>query len=285
LPTAHFFPHDLGPDGESASFAIRSEAEQGIALIAVLWMLVLLSVVAAALALETHSSTRIASNMAEKAAARAAADAGIQRAILDLETPLFAKGQRFRTDGTVYDWRFGNSNVRISIRVEASKVDLNQAPEPVLSALFQLAGISQSKAQSLAAAVADFRDRDNLPRANGAESDAYRSAGLSWGPKNAPFQSIDELRQVIGITPEIYGRVADDITVYSMTSVAEQSPAGLAKFLLQAKSSAQLSPDVVASIRAVSRRPSGAVFIRETVVQPYTGQGTWTLSWDQRNPG
>ena len=41
--------------------------EEGIALIAVLWMLILLSMMAAALSLEFHSSTRIARNMADDA--------------------------------------------------------------------------------------------------------------------------------------------------------------------------------------------------------------------------
>src|SRR6185503_6495553 len=63
---------------------IRDGSEAGIALIAVLWTLILLSIIAAALSLETRSSTRIARNMAENATARAAADSGIQRAILDL---------------------------------------------------------------------------------------------------------------------------------------------------------------------------------------------------------
>ena len=123
-------PCPSGPHDEAAPGVIRSEAEQGIALIAVLWMLVLLSVVAAALALEAHSSTRIASNLAEKAAARAAADAGVQRAILDLQTPIVAKGQKFRADGTVYEWRFGKSIVRITIRAEANKVDLIKLQSP-----------------------------------------------------------------------------------------------------------------------------------------------------------
>jgi hypothetical protein len=155
-----------------------------------------------------------------------------------------------------------------------------------LSALFQLAGVGQGKAQSLAAAVADFRDSDNLPRMNGAESDAYQSAGLPWGPKNLPFQSIDELRQVLGITPEIYGRVADYITVYSLAPMSEQG--GLARFLLQAKMNSQPlpnPPDAAFSIHAESRRSSGAVFIRETVVQPNPGWGSWILSWHQANLG
>src|SRR5262249_17724655 len=82
---------------EQAPGAMSRSREQGIALIAVLWMLVLLSIVAAALSLETRSSTRVARNMAENAAARAAADAGVQRALLDLT----GDEAKFRADGTV----------------------------------------------------------------------------------------------------------------------------------------------------------------------------------------
>src|SRR5262245_21848711 len=61
---------------------IRSE--QGIALIAVLWGLMLLSIIAVGISVEIRSTTSIARNRVENAAASAAADAGIQRAILDL---------------------------------------------------------------------------------------------------------------------------------------------------------------------------------------------------------
>jgi hypothetical protein len=43
---------------------------------------------------------------------------------------------KFRPDGTVYAWPFGDSMVYISIRDELGKVNLNQAPETLLSALF-----------------------------------------------------------------------------------------------------------------------------------------------------
>jgi general secretion pathway protein K len=105
---------------------MSGRSEEGIALIAVLWMLTLLSIIAAALSLETRSSLRIARNMAENAAARAAADAGIQRAVLDLVNtpgaPADARG--FRTGGRAYAWRFANSTVHISVQDEASKIDL-----------------------------------------------------------------------------------------------------------------------------------------------------------------
>ena len=70
---------------------MRSRGERGIALIAVLWALIVLSLIAAAVSVGTHSSIIIARNTADRAAARRAADAGIQRAILDLLAALNSK--------------------------------------------------------------------------------------------------------------------------------------------------------------------------------------------------
>ncbi len=146
--------------------AMSDKREEGVALVAVLWTLTLLSIIAAALSWESRSSARIARNMADNAAARVAADAGIQRAILDLVTVPDVK--KFRTDGAVYVWMFANSTVQISLQDEASKIDLNKAPEAALAALFDSVGVDPVKAQSLADAIADFRDPDNFSRPRGA---------------------------------------------------------------------------------------------------------------------
>ena len=79
-------------------------------------------------------------------------------------------------------------------------------------------GVDPAKAQSLADAIADFRDPDDLPRLHGAEEADYRDAGLAWGPTNAPFQTVEDLQQVLGMTADIYRRVAPDLSVYSLTA-------------------------------------------------------------------
>jgi general secretion pathway protein K len=268
---------------------MKDRSEEGVALIAVLWTLTLLSIIAAALSLEMRSSTGIARNMAENAAARAAADAGIQRVVLDLVntpgTPPNARG--FHTDGTVYAWRFANSTVHISVQDEASKVDLNQAPEALLAVLFESVGIDPDKAQSLADAIADFRDTDNLTRPRGAEEPEYRSAGLAWGPKNAPFQMIEELQQVLGMTAEIYGRVAASLTTYYIADTINPTMPDerLTRLLRRAGSNLQYfasSPGFVFSIRSEAKSSKGAVFVREAVVQlPPGGPQIQVLAWRQ----
>jgi Type II secretion system (T2SS), protein K len=242
---------------------MRGRSEDGIALIAVLWVLTLLSVIVLAFSFVTRISARIARNMTDIAAARAAADAGVQRAILDLVT--IPDRKKFRTDGTPYWWSFASSKVRVSVQDEASKVDLNKGPEAALAALFESAGVDTERAQSLADAVADFRDPDNLVRPRGAEEADYRSAGLAWSPKNTLFQSIEELQQVLGMSTDIYRRVAPDLTIYSVDEA--QAFFG--------------SPSRTYSIRAKAEGPDGGTFIREAVVRLRGGILANLLVWRQ----
>ena len=268
---------------------MRDRSEQGIALIAVIWALALLSIIAANLSVEANTSTRVARNLDESAVAQAAADAGIQRAILDLGTSTTTAGAGgFRSDGTVYAWRFSNSTVLISIKDEASKIDLNKAPEALFTALFESIGVDPDQAESLADAIADFRDADNLKHLHGAEEPEYRDAGLAWGPKNAPFQTIEELQQVLGMTAEIYDRVAPDLSVYALTSTLPATDdERLTRIISQAgfePSSVATSPRAVFTIRAEAKTDNGGVFIRQAIVQLSTEgaavqSGPLILSW------
>jgi general secretion pathway protein K len=48
-----------------------------------------------------------------------------------------------------------------------------------------------------------------------AAGDNSQAAAPGYRPRHGPFHSVDELRLVAGITPEIYARVAHALTVYS----------------------------------------------------------------------
>jgi general secretion pathway protein K len=250
-------------------------------------MLILLSMMAVALSLELHSNTRIARNMAESAAARAAADAGIQRAILDLVSSpnTLTHTRKFRADGTVYAWRFANCLVRLSVQDERGKIDLNQASALLLAAVIEAEGVNRNIAQSLGDAIADFRDADNFPRLSGAEEADYRTARVTWGPKNEPFQSVEELQQVLGMTPEIYARVAPYLTIYSVGVINPAlADARLAGILRRGSFNTQIlasSPGLAFSVHAEAEGSDGAKFVREAVVQldPEATVPVWLLAW------
>jgi general secretion pathway protein K len=101
------------------------------------------------------------------------------------------------------------------IESEAGKVDLNAATFELLKSLFSIVGVTDDQSAALAAAVIDWRDQDDLVHLNGAESPQYRSANLPYGAKNEPFDSIEELRMVLGVTPDIFTKASSALTVYT----------------------------------------------------------------------
>jgi general secretion pathway protein K len=185
----------------------------GIALVIVLWGLVLLAVIAAAFTTETRTEVTLARNLVENAKAKALADAGVHAAMLGLHHREVEK--RWRADGTVYSMASGEGEVSIVINDEAGKIDLNAAPDELIQGLLAAVGLEEAEAQALTAAIADFRDPDDETHLGGAEDAEYRAAGLARGPKNKPFEAVEELHQVLGMTREVYALAAPGLTVHS----------------------------------------------------------------------
>ena len=185
--------------------------ERGIALLMVLWALLLLALLATVFGGNARTEVNLARNLVENAQAEALADAGIYRAIVGLAMEPQEGG--FSGDGRVYQWEASGGEVRFSIRDEGGKIDLNQAQDILLRELFIAVGVDAQRSAELADAIVDFRDEDSQKRPNGAEEREYASAGLAYGPKNRPFELVDELAYVLGMTPDVYRRVAPLLTV------------------------------------------------------------------------
>jgi general secretion pathway protein K len=185
-----------------------------VALVLVMWASILLAVVAASFIFDRRTEAMVVANSLSIARAREAADAGVQRAIFEAY-----RGDSgpdvWKRDGSVHDWSFDGIPVRIGMRDESAKIDINVAPDALLRGLFLSAGLNDDQASSLLDAVLDWRDPDSLKRLHGAEEADYRAAGLDYGPANAPFQAIEELQLVLGMRPEVFHRIAPSITVYS----------------------------------------------------------------------
>lgn len=101
---------------------------------------------------------------------------------------------------------------------EERKININKADLPLLERFFKVClGSSDMEAQELAAAIVDWRDTDSmLSIPLGSAEDAYY-IGLNhpYKCKDADFDSLDELLLVKGITPEIFARIRDYLTVYT----------------------------------------------------------------------
>ncbi len=162
-----------------------------------------------------------------EAGLEAAQGADLEAAETDPET-FPGTGGRWRADGTVYAWRFGGGALRTAVHGEAGKIDLNAGDEALLLGLFraaswtgpegELQGLDEDAAAALVDALRDFADPDDLTRLNGAEDRDYAAAGLPWGAKDAPFEAVEELQQVLGMTAPLYQAVAPALTVYTGAS-------------------------------------------------------------------
>ncbi len=223
---------------------MRRGDERGIALVAVLWVVAILGLIAAVFMREARTEIALTRNLAEEAKAEALAEAGVSRAMLALLG--LDETMPWQVDGTPFAFEYGGGTVQLSMQDEGGKIDLNRARDAVLQGLFTSVEVAPEAAQHLVDAIADFRDADSLRHANGAEDADYAKAGLPYDAKDAPFEATEELLQVLGMTPEIYARVAPYITVYSPRRDVNlaTAPLGVLKAL------SYLSPERVQAIVA-----------------------------------
>ena len=196
----------------------RAGAKQdGIALILVLGLVIFLTVVALAFSDNQRVSTQIASNTVQIARAQAAADGAVHRMVYELARPRPVDAQaalaQWKADGVVHQWAENGLQIAVSAKSEAAKIDLNFAAEPLLKQVFVSGGASEEEADAIVAAVKDWTDADNLKRPNGAEADDYRAAGRKVLPANDFFIAIEELQNVLGVSPKLYNAVAPFLTV------------------------------------------------------------------------
>lgn len=190
----------------------------GIALVSVLWLLVLLSLIVLNLAGGTRIELQLASNLRLAASARHVAEAGVNWGLWSL---LQANTAGWLADGSTRNLELEGFNVEVALVDEQGKIDLNEASPELLQGLFESVGLAKETAQIQVDAILDWRDEDQLPSPHGAEEEQYQALGLT-GPGNAPFEQLQELRQVLGMTPELYQQVQPALTLYS--NKAEVNP-------------------------------------------------------------
>lgn len=191
-----------------------SHRMRGAALLLVLWLIVLLTALVGGFALLARIEGLQGRALTRGLVAENVARAGVEYALT--RVALTDPRRQWRADGRPYRWRFADADVEISLIDEAGKLDINQADVPLLGGLLRALGVDQGQAERLASAIADWRDTDQLTQpAGGGEDPDYASAGLPYGAKDAEFESVAELQQVLGFTPAIYALLEPHVTVFS----------------------------------------------------------------------
>jgi general secretion pathway protein K len=187
--------------------------QKGLALVIVLWVLSLLTIMAGSFALSMRRETSIIEGIRNNAQAVAIAGSGIAMAEMMLLNP--DQNKRWRADGSIYQIDSVDTRVRVQLLSEAGKIDINNADQTLLQGLMAQAPVDAEQQTRIVNAILDWRDQDDLEHLNGAEKKEYQDAGLSYQPRNNPFQSIEELQLVLGMNESVYKWIEALVTVYS----------------------------------------------------------------------
>lgn len=187
--------------------------QSGAAFLLVLWLLALLTILLGSFALMARTESLQARHLFDTTTARYAAEAGINRAVYQMA--IADPQQRWTPDGRKYELGFEQAQLVLEITDEGGLIDLNASDTRTLSNLMLSHGLAQDEADALADAILDWRDTDDLVSPNGAEDPDYDAQGYSYGAKDGPFDTVSEVQQVMGMTQELYERIAPALTIYS----------------------------------------------------------------------
>jgi general secretion pathway protein K len=197
----------------------------GVAFVLVLWVIAMLSILLGSFALVARTENLQSRHLFDTTQARYAAEAGLNLAVFGLRKadPL----QRWVADGRPYDFGYGDAEIEVRITDDSGKIDINAANGDLLTGMFVASGVALDQAQALSDAILDWRDPDDDKRPNGAEIADYKGAGLSYGPANAPFNTVSELQQVLGMNYALYEKLEPALTIYSGSATPNLASAPL----------------------------------------------------------
>ncbi len=111
--------------------------------------------------------------------------------------------------------------LEVSITEESGRINLNNLVLPngqfdpfTLAALKRL-GKRLQIPEDVWSCLADWQDKDDQTRSNGAEAPYYQALKRPYAPRNGKLATLAELSLVKGFTPEIITRLTPFVTIYA----------------------------------------------------------------------
>jgi general secretion pathway protein K len=216
-----------------------ASAADGFILVAVLLILAALAALVGVFSIYSGAmavSTRVAVD-------RLHADALITAGIELTADRLIGLDDDSRPGSGAFSFRLGGATVAVAFRTEHARIDLNLAPRDLLSGLLATLGAKKEDADFAAERIIGWR-KTNDGGARNEEADRYKSAGLNYSPRQAPFENIAELNFVLGLSPALVERALPFLTLFNGRAeidVNEAAPQVVAAL-------PHMTPDVAAAI-------------------------------------
>ncbi|MEA3560863.1 MAG: general secretion pathway protein GspK, partial [Candidatus Omnitrophota bacterium] len=224
-------------------------SKKGSVLILTLWTLSFLTVFSIGLANNISAQLRVASHLQDRLKMYYLAAAGIERGIVEItgndETPSYDTLNETwsNNEESFNELPLGDGYITLSYQLnkevpesqsvqesgeitlyglmdESSKININEVPAGVLKTLLGNIGeVEKEEASDIANSIIDWRDLDVVVSSGGAEDFYYQSLESPYPCKNGKFQVLEELLLVKGMTPELFLKIKDVITIYGDSRV------------------------------------------------------------------
>ena len=203
-----------------------TKCTSGLVLVTVLWVVILLGVIVAAIGQSSRLDTRVSFANMQGMKLRWICRAGTNTAVAVLSE------DTRQSDGLQDLWAdneddFNNVELdgfRFNVLVvdEASKLNINTATKEQLLGLYEMT-------EEIADCIIDWRDGDDTPGQSGVEGGYYESLRYGYDIRNGRFKTIRELLLVKGVNSELlYGQETkwiDYLTCYSTDNNNDASAA------------------------------------------------------------
>jgi general secretion pathway protein K len=189
--------------------------EKGVvALLLVLWVMVILVAIVGEFSYSMRTEVNITRNFKEEEESYQLALAGIERAKIEILSVKEASYVYLNEEGLLVFEGGEEEPVRedtlemgsfsYTITDEDGKLNINTASLQQLKNLVKNMGLETDEVDTVVDSIIDWRDSNDLHMLNGAEEDYYQSLQMPYSCKDAPFDVVEELLLVRGVTPEIF---------------------------------------------------------------------------------
>jgi general secretion pathway protein K len=200
--------------------------DRGFVLIAVLLTLTLMAVIVTELAFSARLEASMVRSYRDRVLARHLAEAAVQQAMREIATPsqvaaldetgqlVFYRALPGQTTPTPLPAlprvrvALGPGEFSYRLIDESARLALNLGGDR-LGRLLEALGVERAERDIITDSVQDWRDADELYRLHGAESDFYLALPVPYRARNGNIQDAAELRQIRGVTSELYAGAGD----------------------------------------------------------------------------
>lgn len=200
--------------------SLHFTSSRGIALFQVLLITTVIAILAIQFTQTAQNQIFIASTIVDRVQAQVNLKDAESELLFSLLTENRFKNSESKSQYSS-EWNFygkpftANDDIGITIQDQNGLVSLYQGrSKNLLEGLINHLDIEDVSASVASNSLIDWQDGDDLTRVNGAESRFYGTSGM---PTNLPLQTIDEIRNIRGFSPELVQALVPFVTIRPQT--------------------------------------------------------------------